>query len=208
MKTLRSLSTRTSWAGLALSLALAVPLPASVISENLTVNANSGVNPVAVGQSLTTPGGGPWDNIQFNFYLLDGSPYAEGTLYLLSQEYTGPLAALNAATPGFLASTSTISGGVWQFAGLTLQPNTEYFFQSGTVSTTARTFHSGPVLDGGIMYATSVIGSNYLAIPNQDMAFTLQGTATGVPEPGTLWLLGTAVTLAWRRAQCRTARYN
>lgn len=203
MKSFITLSALARVAGLALSFAFAARLPASVISENLLTNANSGANFSAIGQSLTTPGGGPWENIQFNFYLFDGSPYAEGTLYLLSQEYLGTVAALSAATPGFLASTNIVSGGVWQFAGLTLQPNTEYFFLSGSASATPRTFNSLPVLDGGGMYGSAVAGGIYVSLANQDTTFTLQGTETGVPEPATVWLLGSVVALAWVRRRPR-----
>ena len=39
------------------------------------------------GQSVTTPAGGPWNNITFNFFSdFAGTPAAAGTLFLLSQE--------------------------------------------------------------------------------------------------------------------------
>ena len=55
------------------------------------------------GQSITTPTGGPWDNLTFNWFDSPGAnivgiPIAGGTLFLLSSEYLGTPAALSSST--------------------------------------------------------------------------------------------------------------
>lgn len=80
------------------------------------------------GQSFTTPGTGPWDDITFNFFSSGGTPQAVGTLYLLTQPYAGTPAGLSGAVPGFLASTSSIVSNQWVFnPSVMLQSNTQYF---------------------------------------------------------------------------------
>jgi hypothetical protein len=85
------------------------------------------------GQSFTTPAGGPWDSLTFNFYSGEFpspiSPIAEGTGYLLTQQYNGDPANLSNATPGFLAASTGISNNEYVFASsVELLPATEYFF--------------------------------------------------------------------------------
>jgi len=46
----------------ALAFALAPDLPAAVITQNLSANANS-IGEFSFGQSVTTPVGGPWNNL-------------------------------------------------------------------------------------------------------------------------------------------------
>src|SRR4030088_860863 len=95
----------------------------------VSVTSGTGSGTFVPGQSVTTPVGGPFDNIFFNWYNSTGAPTAAGSLFALTQSYTGTPAALSAATPGFLASTSTINSGVYVFTpGVTLQGNTQYFF--------------------------------------------------------------------------------
>ena len=84
------------------------------------------------GQSVTTPAGGPWNNITFNFFSdFAGTPAAAGTLFLLSQEDSifnaGATAPqnLSSSTAGYIAQSQSISGGVYVFApSLVLQPST------------------------------------------------------------------------------------
>jgi hypothetical protein len=166
----------------------------------------------AVGQSLTTPAGGPWSSILFSFYSANidpvtlGPEVAQGGLYLLTQAYSGTPGALSNATPGFLASTSTIVNGEWVFApSVTLQPNTQYFFfenstDPAAIATTA-TFAGGtayradPFFNGGI----------YTTVSNEAI-FLLQGTGTATPEPASCLLTGIGlfgVVAVFRR--CRGA---
>src|SRR5262245_58145137 len=88
------------------------------------------------GQGVTTPAGGPWNNISFYFDSQVGAggttPFAIGDLFLLNQTYAGTPAALSSSTPGFLAMSTGISGGTWVFdASVVLQPLTTYYFLMG-----------------------------------------------------------------------------
>src|SRR5438876_287002 len=99
-----------------------------------TITSYSDVSDTAVfvpGQSLTTPLGGPWRDIAFNFFsdLTATTPAAEGTLFLLTQEYLGSPDALDSSTPGYLAQSAQITGGIYGFdSAVILQPGTQYFF--------------------------------------------------------------------------------
>jgi len=55
------------------------------------------------GESFTTPGGGPWTDIGFNFYsnIPATTPVAVGTAFMLSEEYSGLPSGLSSSTPGF-----------------------------------------------------------------------------------------------------------
>src|SRR5258708_29050421 len=73
----------------------------------LQYSAGIGVSggPTVAGQSFTTPSGGPWNWIRFNFSsAADASPPAFGTAFLLSGSYSGTPAALRSPTPGFFDS--------------------------------------------------------------------------------------------------------
>src|SRR5882757_8437152 len=95
---------------------------AGVIDTN-TAGAFS--NTAFFGESFTTPGGGPFNNIAFNFFsdVPATTPTAGGTAFLLSQVYLGAPAGLTTATPGFLAQSTSISSGRYLFnPSLILQP--------------------------------------------------------------------------------------
>jgi hypothetical protein len=78
------------------------------------------------GQGLTTPSGGTWNNVKFNFFSDTGStPTAAGTLYIFTSQYNGAPAGLSVS--GFLAKSTGISSGMYVFdPSLTLLPNTQY----------------------------------------------------------------------------------
>jgi len=77
------------------------------------------------GAVVATPTGQAWNNITFNWIAPGPSPAAFGTLFVLTQEYLGTPAALSSATAGFLAASTGISGGMYDFApGVTLLPTT------------------------------------------------------------------------------------
>jgi hypothetical protein len=152
------------------------------------------------GQSVTTPAGGPFDNITFNFFsdTAATTPAAAGDLFILTQQYLGLPGGLSSATPGFLAESTGISGGIYQFApSVTLQGGTQYFFYTDAQFQTA--FAVPGTYAGGIMYFTTAGNELYEAHTTLDAAFRLSGTA--VPEPWTAVgaVTGAVCVLAYAR---------
>lgn len=138
----------------------------------------------AFGQSFTTPNGGPWENIRFNFFRLSQNPLASGTLFLLTSEYLGTPSALSSATPGFLASTATIVSNQWSFTGVTLNPNTQYFALTTSEITIAGSLTN--TYAGGALYASNG-DANFRAVSSgsRDLNFQVDGDVAQVPEPAT-----------------------
>jgi hypothetical protein len=141
------------------------------------------------GQSFTTPSGGPWDDISFNLYsnVPATTPTAGGTAFLLTEEYLGTPAGLSGSTPGFLAQSTGISGGVWDFAaGVVLNPSTQYWIYEN-----ASLVASGNNdISGGQQYFTYSSSTDFAA-EGISANFTLSGSA--VPEPSTAGLTGLAL---------------
>lgn len=167
----------------------------ATITEN--VGPNTSTDSAFIGQSITTPAGGPWNNLTYNLFDINGNASAFGTLYLLNAEYLGTPNALSSATPGFLASTSTISNGIWQFAsGVTVNSSTQYFLYTADLNNILRQNTTG-VYAGGIAYYSLSAASNYVTDATSDTLFNFSGTpitrGSDVPEPGTFALLGAGV---------------
>lgn len=157
---------------------------ADVISEQLSQA--GGAATFALGQSLTTPAGGPWNNVTFNWFDTGGTPnagvptpIAAGTLFLVNQQYSGTPAALSASTIGYIAQSQSIAGGMYVFsASLVIQPNTTYYFLSNqTVPNNSGNLNTIP----GTAYADTGPGGVYAPVDG-DARFRLQGSV--VPEPG------------------------
>src|SRR5580704_9531985 len=148
---------------------------ADIITQNTAGSQATIGSGFSEGQSITTPTGGPWDNLAFNFeQCLDpsgtsclsttNSPFALGGLFLLTQKYDGLPSGLSSATPGFIADTTTITGGVWNFApGVTLSPSTQYFFYMNTALDGPEVVYSGadPYAGGQSFEANSGNGPTY-----------------------------------------------
>jgi hypothetical protein len=131
-------------------------------------------------ESFTTPAGGPWNNITFNFVAGDfATPAAVGTAYLLTQAYTGTPAGLSSSAAGFVAASTGVSGGKYVFApSVTLQPNTQYFVfsdssfvmswdVSGTSSasfyralTSSGVFANFPLLEANFQVSSTVVSTS------------------------------------------------
>src|SRR5215813_15598384 len=113
--------------------ALLAVLPAS---DAVTIATHAGAGPVLnvnvfPGQSFTTPAGGPWNHITFNFFSdnSDTTAVAAGTLYIFKSAFTGTPADLNSSTP--LAKSPGVSNGAYMFdPAFTLQPNMTYYAYS------------------------------------------------------------------------------
>jgi len=165
-------------------------LQAAVISE--FTGGTASASPQFAGQSLTTAAGGPWNSLTFNFFSDTAggtTPSAAGTLFLLSSAYSGTPAALNAATPGFIAQSQSIAGNIYQFnPSVTILGSTQYFFYSN-----AQLLVSGANSDA-FAGGTAFLSSGSYAPFDGDANFRLSGAVgAAVPEPGTLALLGSAV---------------
>jgi hypothetical protein len=154
---------------------------ADVISEQL-IQAD-GPETFALGQSLMTPAGGPWNNLTFNWFDSASNPIATGTLFLLNQEYLGTPGALGTATPGYIAQSQSIAGGMYIFApDISIQPTTMYFYY--TNQTVPNNTGDGNVITGSA-YADVGNGGTYISAPGEfDARFRLQGSV--VPEPCSL----------------------
>ena len=119
----------------------------SASAQVIIVVFNSGTatatGPFYIGESFTTPAGGPWNSISFAFYGTPASggnpasnPIGTGTAFLLTQEYLGTPAALSSSTPGFLAQSISNAGGVYTFpAAIKLNANTKYWVYENALIT-------------------------------------------------------------------------
>lgn len=134
------------------------------------------------GQSVTTPAGGLFNNLRFNWYTFAGDPTAFGTLYLLSAEYLGLPGGLSPSTPGFIARSLTIVGNEYRFdPAVEINGGTQYWFYTDTQGSFVTSFF-GSTYPGGDLYVTGVPTLEFhkaLAAPGVflDANFTLRGAA-------------------------------
>jgi len=184
---------------LAASLALAAALTSAhafsaVIVQNTAGGITGPVN-VFFGQSFTTPSGGPWDDITFNFFsdFPATTPVAFGTAFLLDQQYLGTPSDLSASTPGFLGASTGITGGMYVFpTTLVLDPGVQYFvYENALVPVGITGFNT---ITGGLSYIGRSASTDSLA-QVVSVNFSASGTvvSTAVPEPSPLMVLATAL---------------
>jgi len=129
--------------------------------------------------------------VRFLFRFPVPIPEASGDLFLLSQSYSGAPNALSGATPGFLAESTGISSGFWDFASpVTLQPNTQYFVYMDSAGSNSFASQQGTALAGASGYFTFAPGAYG---PSPVLAFNLTGTV--VPEPESLLLAALGMSL-------------
>jgi len=177
------------------TLLLATVLMLSPLGATTLVSIISGTETATFvpGQSVTTPGGGPFNNLLFNFYGPSNSPLAAGTLFLLSQSYIDTPAALNPSVPGFIATSTGIADGRYVFApDVILAGNVQYFFYANTPLNNRGS--SVGTYSGGALYAAQVpplpfaeLYAPFVELATQDANFTLSGTE--IPEPASVLML-------------------
>lgn len=182
--------------GVACLLNSVASVSAAIILENN--EAGGGLtNNQAVGQSLTTPAGGPWDNLSFGWFNTSGSLVAGGSIFLLSQEYLGSPGDLSNLTTGFIAGSQSTTGGQFFFEpSVVMQPNTKYFLYTDVVQPNLSSRPDVPFV-GGDGY-TGISGTYSLFSPELDNKFRLSGEV--VPEPTTLTLTAFVMaSMGWYR---------
>jgi hypothetical protein len=178
----------------AASLGLAAMLASShafagVIVQNIAGTLGSGSG-FFFGQSFTTPSsGGPWDDITFNFFtnVPPTTAEASGNAFLLSQQYLGTPSNLSSSTPGFLAESTVITGGMHVFStALELSPGTQYFVYENAVSPN---LSGGNTISGGQLYFAG--SSSDFAGGGRSNNFTVSGdvVSAAVSEPSPLMVL-------------------
>jgi hypothetical protein len=162
---------------------------AGVIVQNIAGTLGSGSG-FFFGQSFTTPSsGGPWDDITFNFFtnVPPTTAEASGNAFLLSQQYLGTPSNLSSSTPGFLAESTVITGGMHVFStALELSPGTQYFVYENAVSPN---LSGGNTISGGQLYFAG--SSSDFAGGGRSNNFTVSGdvVSAAVSEPSPLMVL-------------------
>lgn len=163
----------------------AAPVRAQTVIAQST--ARSFTSNGAVGQSLTTGADGPFDNLVFNFFN-NRNATAPGTLFLLTQAYSGTGNNLSSNTAGYVAQATGASNAYTFSSGITLQSNTQYFFYNNVNA--GYDFSVTNSYSGGNSYAGTTV-TPFVSSGGPDAAFRLTGTgpAAAAPEPGSFSLL-------------------
>jgi hypothetical protein len=184
-------------------MAFAATLSVSIASAQTIVQVTSGTatSTQFFGESFTTPSGGPWNNITFNFYATPAvgvtpasTPTAVGNAFLLTQQYLGTPAALSASTPGFVAESTSIAGGMYIFAaGVTLSPNTQYWIYENADMLTSGSGTGGAAAASAYFAPTATSNFN-TGLGTEISNFLVAGTAnlptTPVPPSFLLTMAG------------------
>ena len=137
------------------------------------------------GQSVTIPGTGSYNTLRFSWYHYNpaGTPKAFGTLYLLTQEYSGIPADLSPSTPGFVARSETIKDNQYVFpSGTTVLGGTRYWFYSDTRGQFTGSFNKD-IYPGGDLYTTGWATNPFTR--SQASWLRLPSGEYLKPEPGT-----------------------
>jgi hypothetical protein len=172
---------------------LIAPPPPVVSSAPLHVEATAGIlqgggGVQCVGQSVTIPGSGFFNNIKFSWYSAPSSlphPSAWGGLYILIQPYDGVPCGMNAATPGVVAHSSSTDPDEYVFdSDVKLRGGVKYWFYTDSPL---------PFVLYDIVTDEYPEGDMYLAIRNSAYArLPLTGAWVGYADAN-FKLTGTAV---------------
>jgi len=183
------------------------------------VTSGTGIAGAYFGESFTTPAGGAWNHITFNFYATAASgstpastPAAAGTAFLLTQEYLGTPAALSSSTPGFLAQSISNAGGVYTFPpSVVLNPNTQYWVYENALMIATGNGSAGTPAQ--FAYFSSTATSNFVTFGGTQVANFLvagNGGVAATPLPSSLLLtvlgVGCLALFQARRKGFRLAR--
>ncbi|MBW7893949.1 MAG: hypothetical protein H3C27_02445 [Opitutaceae bacterium] len=182
---------------------LTTSLPAGaqiVIATSYVTGAAGWGTDTFVGQSITTPQDGSWNNISFTLLLSSGAKAPNvGDLYLLDQAFAGPVGTLSDSAPGYIAKSSGKTNGSWSFDNsVVLNPASTYYFY--TQSPQNPFYYSYSYADGtAYKLFSNTAGSGYYQIQTDgmDTLFTLEGSAHSVvPEHASSSLLVAVTSLA------------
>ena len=167
---------------------------AEIIVEQQAFDTTSNKIP---GQSLTTPAGGPWTNLTFNWFDEGGNPVADGDLFMLDREYLGPPDLLTIETPGVIAmlvpnklgfeyvvNPTPSSGGNPPEDFEPVRGNAPVFIYSKYRPSAPLRMSGDDVYVGGHAYEEPP--GEFVPLPGSDWAFRLQGEV--IPEPSSLAL--------------------
>ncbi|MBV8476617.1 MAG: hypothetical protein JO249_02560 [Acidobacteria bacterium] len=145
------------------------------------------------GQSVTTPSGPGWDDLTFNWFVNSGgspTPAAFGTLFLLSQPYTGTPENLSPSTPGYVDQGSPDSSNSKYIFDVTasIQPNTTYYVYANSFNV----IYGAQGVSGATFYTTDSATVGYTALANVSANYRLSGDPVGPgalsPEPSSAFL--------------------
>jgi hypothetical protein len=162
---------------------LAAAARADTIKEFLGGTFNLHTTAGIYSQWVTTPSGGPWTNITFNFYEppTPGTPYAIGNLYLLDHAYAGAPSSLSSSS--YIGVAAASGGTSWVFdPSVTLQANTQYYFYMDTPSDASHLLFSTAANTDTAYYYSDPVWAD-ISSPDGAFNFTLSGTPTGSPGP-------------------------
>ena len=153
------------------------------------------------GVSFKTPGGGPWADITFSWFVAENgnpSPAAFGSLFLLTEAYAGTPAELSAFANGFVAEAhANDTGAEYVFdPSVTIQPDTTYYFYTNSFNA----IYGGGLDPGTVLYATTAGNSNFVSFTTESPTFRLSGDLlqspganVPTPEPSSIAFVLTGV---------------